>query len=74
MYSFIHLYFPSKSQIEVDEHTRSNRNSEVCGKIYSDLDYIDASQSEDFNAFKKATADPVWTLRLMGEKEERTYI
>jgi len=68
-----------KIQGEVDDHFRANRNSDICGQIYSELDYIDASQSEDFNAFKKATADPVWNLRddlrywLTEKKEEVKY-
>lgn len=52
-----------KAQSDIDEHVRYNKDSEICGQIYNDFDYFEAGLSSDFNAFKKATADPVWDLR-----------
>ncbi|GFS23730.1 coiled-coil domain-containing protein 148-like, partial [Elysia marginata] len=51
-----------KADADVENHMRNNRDSDICNQIYKDFDYCDAGLSADFDAFKKATADPVWNL------------
>ncbi|GFO50389.1 coiled-coil domain-containing protein 148-like [Plakobranchus ocellatus] len=52
-----------KADADIEHHMRNNRDSDICSQIYKDFDYCDAGLSADFDAFKKATADPVWNLR-----------
>lgn len=52
-----------KADADIENHMRNNRDSDICSQIYKDFDYCEAGLSADFDAFKKATADPVWNLR-----------
>ncbi|XP_059177319.1 coiled-coil domain-containing protein 148-like isoform X2 [Physella acuta] len=52
-----------KVETELDAHMKTNRDSLVCGHIYKDFDYMEASLSADLDGFKKNTCEPVWNMR-----------
>ena len=50
-------------QAEIDFHIRLNTDAEIADYIYHEFDEYESSLDQDFMSFKKATVEPIWTLR-----------